>query len=105
MPSVCWFPCFAHRKAWIQIPARGVSSPTIFIHTCCSRASLCVVADDSDEGDLGKKYQGGKLNVVKSSSRAFLGKGPDRVRGNKSQLTSELQQGVQRVGIMAKSQK
>ena len=72
----------------------------IFIHTCCSRTSLCVVADGSDEGDLGKKYQGGKLNVVKSSSRGFLGKGPDHVRGNKSQLNSDLQQGVQRVRIM-----
>lgn len=104
MPNVCWFPCFAHRKAWIQIPAGGVSSPKIFIHTCGSRTSLSV-ADGCDEEDLGKKHQGGRLNIVKYSSRGFLGKGPDCMRGNQSQLNSELQGGVQRVGRTAKSQK
>lgn len=74
MSNVCWFPCCAHRKAWIQVPAGGVSFPRIFIHTCCSRASLCVVADGSDEGDLGKKHQGGKLNIVNLLQGVFWGK-------------------------------
>lgn len=51
--------------------------PRRYSSTFCSRASLGVVADDSDEGDLVKKHQGGKLNIVKSSSSGFLGKGPD----------------------------
>lgn len=105
MPNVCRFPCCAHRKAWIQVPEGGVSSPRIFIHTCCSRASLRVVADGSDEGDLGKKHQGGKLNIVNLLQGVFWGKVLTAVRGNKIQPNSELQRGVQRVGITAKSQK
>lgn len=51
--------------------------PRHYSSTCCSRTSLHVVADGSDEGDLGKEHQGGKLNIVKSSTSGFLGKGPD----------------------------